>query len=713
MPKTNTTPVPRHNILDLRQNRPALPRREEKTGPKKKPRQPFDASRFQPWHDRPAVNWLLVRRESLKYLGILLALAVPLGAVFGIRSVLAKATDMTAEAKQGLVSVREGFAALGKNDPAAAQTAFAAAEKTFHAVQRTERSLVGWVTPAVKKFPGVARKFSTADAVIAAGLHVSQAGRTLSAAVNREPQPAPTIIAKTNGVVHGSFGSLTPLFADGRVLQQAMTDLAAGIKDLSGVQPTDVPPAMRDAWTLWKGFADTQYDIAERLRQMGTLLAQLFAAETPREYLFVLQNNDELRPTGGFMGTIMLVKMDHGAFTVIDAPPRGPYDVTDNMPKTNLPPDPLRHFNSFWAFQDSNWFVDAPSSARVILDFYRQARGFTPDGIIFVTPTVIEDLLTLTGPLALPEYDLTIDADSFLRTTETQVEKNYNKAANNPKQFIVDLLPALLGAVTKLPPAEAWQAMATVLARIDQHDLLLYSREETTQATIDSLGWDGRFLMPTHDAVAVVDTNIGGGKTDRVIAESVVMNVSVDGSRLIHRVDITRTHRGPPGEEFGGTDNSNFVRVYAPPDASLLKISGATVPEEDWYKAPAPGGKIVKLLTDVEGQVLIDPITNARVSHDNGWTVFGAWSYLKPGESQTMSFTYATPFTAVKGGTPWAFSWLKQPGAPTRQWKVIFTASDKAKIVVAPTGIPMKADKKSVTWTTDSTVPRTFSAIIR
>ncbi|HCX28112.1 MAG TPA: hypothetical protein DHI91_03160, partial [Candidatus Portnoybacteria bacterium] len=54
---------------------------------------------------------------------------------------------------------------------------------------------------------------------------------------------------------------------------------------------------------------------------------------------------------------------------------------------------------------DANWFADFPSSAKKIMSFYEKAGGSTADGVISLTPTIIERLLSMTGPIEMPAYN--------------------------------------------------------------------------------------------------------------------------------------------------------------------------------------------------------------------------------------------------------------------------------------------------------------------
>jgi len=59
--------------------------------------------------------------------------------------------------------------------------------------------------------------------------------------------------------------------------------------------------------------------------------------------------------------------------------------------------------------------------------FYEKTGGPTTDGIISLTPTLIERLLGLTGPIPMPEYDVLLSADNFVELIQYKVEVDYDK----------------------------------------------------------------------------------------------------------------------------------------------------------------------------------------------------------------------------------------------------------------------------------------------
>ena len=69
----------------------------------------------------------------------------------------------------------------------------------------------------------------------------------------------------------------------------------------------------------------------------------------------------------------------------------------------------------------------------------------------------------------------------------------------------------------------------------------------------------------------VVQTNIAGGKTDRVIKTKVEHQVEIlENGALINIVSLTKEHQGQPEDIFEEQTNTDYVRFYVPQGSKLL-----------------------------------------------------------------------------------------------------------------------------------------------
>src|SRR6266545_4003306 len=95
--------------------------------------------------------------------------------------------------------------------------------------------------------------------------------------------------------------------------------------------------------------------------ELAAELPSLLGHDGPRTFLILGQNSDELRPTGGFIGTSGLMTFDRGRLTWKE------YGSSFglNVPADRLvrPPEPLRRYMGagYWHLQEANWWPDFPS----------------------------------------------------------------------------------------------------------------------------------------------------------------------------------------------------------------------------------------------------------------------------------------------------------------------------------------------------------------
>jgi len=140
----------------------------------------------------------------------------------------------------------------------------------------------------------------------------------------------------------------------------------------------------------------------EEFNQKQTIFQDLLGYNGPRKYLFLFQNNHEIRATGGFIGSYGVLNVHNG--NVKELFVDGIFNPDGQLSVRVVPPKPIQKISTNWSTHDANWFPNFPTSAEKIAWFYEKTGGPTVDGIITLTPTVMEKLLEITGPIEMLEY---------------------------------------------------------------------------------------------------------------------------------------------------------------------------------------------------------------------------------------------------------------------------------------------------------------------
>lgn len=579
---------------------------------------------------RPPQNW---QRALGLFMGLAFVLTVPIQAMTYYGNLQGKQNKILSFTMGALGQLKSGGAATTAFEFDSAQSEFKKAEDNFTAAEDEINQINLVITNIIRALPNEGKTFQSGEALIMAGKNISEISQSAAEFVE--------ILTASND------SSLTDKIAAAKEkLDLISPKLDETAELLSRVDIKAIPEGAKEALEKVQGALPLLQKSLEELNGLADLSLKILGQNSTKRYLFIFQNNNELRPTGGFMGSFALVDIDRGQIKKMEIPAGGSYDLQGGLKSLVISPEPLHLINPQWQFQDANWFPDFPTSAKKIIWFYEKSGGPTVDGVIALNTSLMKDLLKITGPIAMPEYGKIIDENNFIEETQKEVEVDY-KVKEKPKQFIADLAPKLMDKIFKLDRDKIIDAIPVLRDSLQKKNIMLYAEDPTAEQSITDLGWAGEIKSSPlqSDYLYVVNTNISGGKTDLAIKQkidhqSIIQN---DGS-IIDRLTITRTHTGDKDDIFTKAKNIDYLRIYVPLGSALESASGFDKPDEKLFIQPDASLAADADLQDIEGDFTIDSASKTTINNEFGKTVFANWLMLKPGETKTVTLEYKLPF---------------------------------------------------------------------
>lgn len=542
----------------------------------------------------------------------------------------------------GFRGLEQAGSLLISGDPILAQNQLVNAQQSFTEALSKVSNLNNELAGLLSRLPVTADRLENARLILAASQEITKAVSITA-----------STMVQLNDLTRATVFTLGPSL---EILSQAGGEFKSSLQNadayLSQVRIQSLPPQLADILqNVRRQLSDLEIALASVL-SLPQLLEQILVTPEPKIYLVLFQNSTELRPTGGFAGSLALIEVSNGEVRSVNIPAGGPYDWQGSLQTLIRPPEPLRLVRGTWQLQDANWFFDFPTSAAKIKWFLEQAGGPELSGVIALNSDVVIKLLKLTGPVELPQYGKVLTADNFMRETQAAVEIEYDRKQNRPKQFIADLAPVLFSRLLEFKGRDLLNLIALINTSLLKRDLQLYSVEPFIQAKFEEFGWAGRIESTPSDYLAIVRTNIGGGKTDRVITEQIRHQVviSPQGELTVH-LSLTRRHLGDPYDTFEGRRNVSYLRFYVPDGSILLSTDGFTPPPSTYYREVPPTAEYDHDLLAIEKEVGWETTSGTRITEEYGKTVFANWLSLSPGESRTVSLTYRLPFRLFPGET--------------------------------------------------------------
>ncbi len=454
----------------------------------------------------------------------------------------------------------------------------------------------------------------------------------------------------------------------------------------------------------------------------GLLAApSLLGAESPRTYLLLAQNENELRATGGFISSVALLRVRGGKIEDLDF--QDSYAVDDLSVPHPSPPEALERYMlaQLWLLRDANWYPDFPSTAQVAMELYELDQGVSVNGVIVADLVAMESLVEVLGPVYLQEYGQEVSGANVVDLmreywASPSGEGQTGDWWSHRKDFMGELLGAVMTRLETDTGSLDLAGLIEVLRRgLEEKHVLVYVNDAMVSQVLAKNGWDGAIASDAGDYLMVVDTNMGFNKVNPNIENDLqyLVTLEADGS-VTSRLSITYLNASdssvdecvqesvypPTYEEMMEGCYWDYLRVYVPEEAQLLRGPDLTLPEGSlWARESGMGG--TPLVTEV--------------GVEEGKNVFASFFVVGPTELRELSYEYQLPgSTVVQEGSTSAYrlSVQKQPGTLANPARVEVELPPGSVVVSsAPEGATVTGER--VVFQTDLRVDRQFEVVFR
>lgn len=355
---------------------------------------------------------------------------------------------------------------------------------------------------------------------------------------------------------------------------------------LDGSLPLDPPGIIPAGYR--ESYLDLKLKLAEARRAALTaksLLAvapDLLGVGTRRKYVVLFQNNMELRPTGGFIGSFAELSLENGK--LFDVQVQDVYSADGQLKGHVEPPEEIKRYlgEANWYLRDSNWDPDFPTTARRVEWFLDKTIGLETNGTFAINVNTLQDVLRAHGPLQLLDYDEEVTADNIFERAEYHSEVSFFPGSTQKKEFLSSVADALLTELSNLEPDKILAYTHALTKSIDEKHTLFSVQNSATARTLSTLGWTGEIRESpcpdfggncTSDFAMLVDSNFGVNKANYFLKRSLDLDVEIDKNLAVsHSLTATYTNTSTSGSWPAGP-YKNYSRLYLPEDSILESIS--------------------------------------------------------------------------------------------------------------------------------------------
>jgi hypothetical protein len=418
-----------------------------------------------------------------------------------------------------------------------------------------------------------------------------------------------------------------------------------------------------------------------------------------RNYLILFENNMELRPGGGFIGSYGLLTLEKGkivGFKIYDV-----YDADGQLKGHIEPPYPIRRYlpSINWYLRDSNFDVDFSKGAVASAVFLNTEMQQAVDGVIGVDLSFIKNLLGVVGPVTVSDYNQTVNADNFYQVTQAHVEDNFFPGSTQKKDFLTSFYNALQTKIASQKNLSYLSFAQALISSINEKHLLFAFNNVNEQTAFAVNGWSSSLIEDSSssnslidDFVGINEANLGGNKVNYYISRNVSQAVSIRSDKSINEILTVSFKNSAPINSGAQGTYKNYLRFILPLNAT---ISGIQIDNQEQ--------KIIPAITDptiYEVKGFVSPVgLEVQKDTEEGKTIYGFLVNIDPQTTKTikLEYTLAQTIDTTQSQISYQLKIFKQPGVDVLPYAFSLNFPNNLKVVSANKNIQSSGQNATLT----------------
>lgn len=395
-------------------------------------------------------------------------------------------------------------------------------------------------------------------------------------------------------------------------------------------------------------------------------LPDLLGNKGNKKYLFIFQNDAELRATGGFMTAFAIFNVNKGKLEVERSDDI--YKLDEAKKKQFPAPEKILTYHKDvrnYQLRDSNLspdFVQSMKSFEKLLQDSQVDLGdyegiFALDTHVLVSTVKILGEFNVVGRQFSAENDKRCDCPKVIYELEDYSTRPVAFLREDRKGVIGALLYQIMQKALGVSPSQYWgQLFQMFLDEAGQKHILFYFKDPDAQKGIESLNFGGRIKDFKGDYLHVSNVNFAGAKSNLFVKNSVKQEIIKDGDRLVKTVVLTYKNPAP-------ASNCNL-------EAGQLCLNGIL---RNWVRVYVPKGSELKEFKGSEMKTL--------TYEELDKTVFEGFLTVKPQGSAEITLKYVLPSSI--NSSDYTLLIQKQPGTSNEEFSVKYNGQEEKFIMVS------------------------------
>lgn len=371
------------------------------------------------------------------------------------------------------------------------------------------------------------------------------------------------------------------------MLDEANYKISFANEILKGVDIKSLPKFTQSKVLEIKSFIEKSEIATKTYKEATDFLPEILGIDGRQRYLVFLQNESEIRSTGGWLTSYGIIGVEGGQIRELFVDDIYNADGTLRVQgKRYTPPDSMRNALEIndWLFSLVNWSPDLSETMGSSQQFVSAlGKGNDVDGVITVDITFFQKLLNKWGGIEVPGEDELITGENLYEKV-FQMHREFTPGSTQKTTFLADLANEIIKKLLSMDIGQIAGIGDILQSSLDEKHLQVTFRNNEAFHFFNNRNWAGSLDSKYNDAPIAIDWNWGGNKANQYLNKNLALSISI---KDIDTVDFTYTatvENASTENVYPQGDYINYQRIYIPAEAQILRITGIKDNEYTTYR---------------------------------------------------------------------------------------------------------------------------------
>ncbi|MCC7304550.1 DUF4012 domain-containing protein [bacterium] len=380
------------------------------------------------------------------------------------------------------------------------------------------------------------------------------------------------------------YNEIGDIMKNESMLTQAIQDAKIGDGRIQRVEVGKFPYFLESRLLQLKEISKSYTQSLEEVSKTYDVIPYLLGYKERRNYFLMIQNETELRATGGWFTNYALLGIENGQVRQLVV--NDVYDLDGKITGVEAPKD-MQHALSVKTIKTalSNWNPEMKETADQITTLLNQSGVVKPNDVtISITFEVVKDILSAIGPIQVE--GLGEVTASTLYEKVGILHSQFVPGVQNKNKAVSDFMPKFLNAIATAPIEKKQEVLKVLGNAITQRSIMIYSDNIELRTKLLDTYATYRVIKEEDNPLFVVDWNWGGNKANRYLKRST--DIVINETTKLAVVTMTYTNESKT-DSYPEGQYVNAQRIYYPKEFVFTKLSNyATKPTTYTTEAGVP-----------------------------------------------------------------------------------------------------------------------------